>query len=176
MSKKNSKDIIVECSRDLPLFADGRIDYSDAKVAPVVNVLVSYGDEILLLKRSWEVSTNRNMWDCIGGYLDEVVEPEEKAFKELSEETGICRKDIDTYTVGDPFNIFTKSPNKIRWIVFPVLVSLKSKPKIILDSEHQKFRWIKRSRIRGFSQAKKIRDILFSCTIAGKGEKGGYDI
>ncbi len=169
-------DILSECSEGMPRFADGRIDFSEAKVIPVVNVLVIHDDDILILKRTSKVSTNQNKWDCVGGYLDEEISPEKKALKELKEETGITSTDIQEIVRGGPITISEKSPSR-RWIIFPVMVTLKDikdKPEPSLDWEHSKYKWIRKSRIEGFAQSEKIRDLLFSCTIAGKGEKGGY--
>ncbi len=170
MFKENYMDIIRECSEGLPQFSDGRIDFSDASIIPVVNVIVAHDDEVLLLKRSSKVLTNKNKWDCIGGYLDEIVSPEEKALSEAREEIGISKGIVRAVFTGEPFNIIERHPQR-RWIVFPVLLELSEKPKIVLDEEHVKHAWVKRDKIDGFAQAKKVRNVLFACTIAGKGDK-----
>ena len=48
-------EIVKELSKTLPRFPDGRIDYSNSDVAPVVTIFVEYGNKILLLRRSDKV-------------------------------------------------------------------------------------------------------------------------
>ena len=157
-------DIITECANNLPFFDDGRINFSSAKIIPVVNVILSYDDEILIMKRTSKVLTNKNVWDCIGGYYDEIIPPEKKALKEVIEETGISHNQILSTNVGKTFNIIEKSPAR-RWIIFPVMFILKKKTDPKLDWEHSDFKWIKKNRIHGFAQSKKVRNVLYHCTI-----------
>ncbi len=156
------KDVVMECAQGLPQFSDGRIDFSDAEICPVVNVIVIHDDEILILKRSSKVSTHKNMWDCVGGYMDELISPEKKAAKELKEELGISSGNMMSISSGEPFRLDEKEK---RWIVFPVMVELRDKPDISLDWEHTEYAWIKKSRIEGFRLSKKIKDILYRCTV-----------
>ena len=159
-------DIINECADGLPIFDDGRIDFSTAKIIPVVNIILAYEDEILIMKRTSKVLTNKNMWDCIGGYYDEIIPPEKKALKEVIEETGISHSNILSTNVGKIFNIIDKNPAR-RWIVFPIMFTLKDKIDPKLDWEHSDFKWIKKNRIQGFAQSKKVRNVLYHCTIVG---------
>jgi hypothetical protein len=66
------QDIISRLAEKLPKFLDGRIDYTDAKEAAVLNCFVMHDGELLLLKRSDKVSHYKGVWHVVAGFLDEV--------------------------------------------------------------------------------------------------------
>lgn len=55
MNEQKMLEIIKEFAKKLPKFPDGRIDYSNSDIAPVITVFVRYKDKILILKRSDKV-------------------------------------------------------------------------------------------------------------------------
>lgn len=105
MKKEKIPEIIEKYEESLPRFHDGRIDYSNAKEAPTVVYFLKHENEILLLKRSSEVRTHKNMWSTVAGYLDELKPIVEKAFQEVKEETGIDRNKVSSITRGKPLRI-----------------------------------------------------------------------
>lgn len=125
----------------LPKFEDGRIDYTNATEAPVVNIVVMYNERMLLLKRSDQVLTYKGMWNCVGGYIDSYDDPDKFVIKELEEELGILESDIMLLELGIPIIKEDKSI-PITWHIYPYLVTLASKPEIILDYEHTECAWI----------------------------------
>ncbi|RJQ15828.1 NUDIX domain-containing protein [Candidatus Woesearchaeota archaeon] len=132
----------------LPKFPDGRINYSNADTAVVLNCFVKFGDEILLLKRSDKVNAYKGKWNSIGGYLDEPVSLRKKVLEELREELGIITN-IKSLSTAEPHTLVDKAINK-TWIIFPVLVELSKKPEITLDWEHTDFVWIKPEQINDY--------------------------
>lgn len=132
----------------LPRFPDGRIDYSNAKAAPVVTVFVRCKGEILLLKRSEKVGTYRGKWNTVAGYLDELRPVREKVLEELREEAGILEKDISSIRFGEPFRTVDKKINR-TWFVHPVIVELREKT-CKIDWEHTEFRWIRPEELKDF--------------------------
>ena len=82
-------NIIKEFSERLPKFSDGRIDYSNSNIAPVIIVFIKYKNKILLLKRSDKVRIYQGKWNTVAGYLDEIKPIQEKALEEIQEETKI---------------------------------------------------------------------------------------
>jgi len=133
---------IKEFSEQLPHFEDGRIDYTDADVAPVLSVFVFYNEKLLLLKRSDKVANYKGKWNVVVGFLDDTKPIREKALEELAEETKITESDIKSIHESPYFELPDKSINK-TWLVQPVLVYLKKQPEIILDWEHTEYQWIK---------------------------------
>lgn len=147
-SAKFSKEM-AEYKKKLPKFPDGRLDYSQSPIAPVVSCFLEFDGKILLLKRSSDVGFYPGLWGVITGFLDrsesDVVET---AMKELKEELGVSREEISNLYLGIPYKLKDKAVEKNRtWVIYPVLVKLKRKPKITLDWENDKYIWIKASEL-----------------------------
>lgn len=124
----------------------GQIDFSDARYAPVVNAVVRFKNEILLVKRSAELRLYPNYWNGISGFLDDKKSIEEKVAEELHEELGIGRRAVAGYHVGRPFLQEAQDYNK-TWIVIPVRVEVLSKD-FKLNWEAQEARWFRSSEIK----------------------------
>ena len=135
--------------RRLPRFADGRIDYTDSKVAPVVVVFVEHDDRILLLKRSETVGNYKGEWNAISGYLDRLEPVQRRALDEVKEETGIGKDAISSLRFGRPFKFFDKKTN-VRLFIYTAVASLKKKPRVRMNWEHTQFRWVRKSDLAGF--------------------------
>ncbi|RLI76564.1 hypothetical protein DRP05_12680 [Archaeoglobales archaeon] len=149
MQEKEVLEIVEVLGKTLPKLPDGRIDYSNSDIAPVITVFVKHGDEILILKRSDKVRTYKGKWNTVAGYLDEVKPIEYKVLEELREETGVEGNVISKIKFGRPYK-FVDNKIKKTWIVFPVLVELKEKIDPKLDWEHTEFRWIKKEELANF--------------------------
>jgi len=157
--KEKIIEIIKEFSKKLPKFPDGRINYSNSKKAPVITAIVKYKDKILLLKRSHNVSTYKGKWQVVAGYLDEIKSIKEKVLEELREEIRVEENIIDKIIIGDYFE-FEDSDIGKTWIVIPVLVELKEKPKISIDREHTNFRWITLKELRKYDIVPNLNESL----------------
>ena len=126
---------------DLPKRDNDRIDYTTARKAPVLTIFIRFNKKILLLKRSQEVLTYKGKWNTVAGYLDQLKPLEEKVKEELFEELSLDEKDIESYYLGSSYS-FDDNEIQKTWIIFPVLVELKHKPRITLDWEHTEYKWI----------------------------------
>jgi 8-oxo-dGTP pyrophosphatase MutT (NUDIX family) len=135
------QEIFEKLTENLPKFDDGRINFTGVRKAPVLNVIVWYNGEILIVKRSDKVSAYQGLWNGISGFIDEPKPIEEFAKQELTEELGIVAGDIDRLVVCKPYEVNDKKIDRI-WFVYPVLAKLNRKPQIILDWEHTDFAWI----------------------------------
>ncbi|HLD18639.1 MAG TPA: NUDIX domain-containing protein [Candidatus Nanoarchaeia archaeon] len=136
-------------SKKLPKFPDGRLNYKNSKKAVVLTVFVKFKGKILLLKRSNRVLTYKGYWNTVAGYYDEPKPLRKKALEELKEETGISKKYVKSIKFGKMFRFHDKKINKI-WLVNPILIKLKKKPKIKIDFEHTKAIWIKPEEIKNY--------------------------
>lgn len=141
--------LLKKLSKELPHFPDGRINYGGAKIAPVINCVLFHKGKILLLKRSQKVGNYREMWNPVGGYIDEFKPVKQKALEEIKEELGIRKKDIKRISVSEPIKIFDRKIGK-TWIVHPVLAELAVEPKIKLDWENTDYKWILPEELRKF--------------------------
>ena len=152
-------ETIKEFSEKLPKFPDGRINYSHSDKAPVLNCFVKFGDRVLILKRSDKVGAYKGKWNSVAGYLDEPKPVREKVLEELKEELGILKNDILSVKMGEPYEFFDDSIKK-TWIIHPVLVELKQKPKIKLDWEHTDFKWIAPEELLDYDIVTKLDESL----------------
>ncbi len=133
--------IIKEFDEKLPKFPDGRIDYSNSDIAPVINIFLEYKGRILLLKRSNKVHAYQGKWNAVSGYLDELKPISQKAEEEIKEELDIEKSSLKSIQIGKRYRFKDSKINK-TWIIYPVLVKLKEKSKITLDWEHTEYKWI----------------------------------
>ncbi len=147
--------IIKKLSKNLPRFDDGRINYSNSKTSPVINVFIRHKDKILLLKRSNQVLAYKGKWNSLGGFLDELKPIKEKILKEVNEELKINKKLIKSIKLFKPYKLIDKFIKR-TWLIFPALVDLKQKPKIKLDWEHTDFKWIYPKDIKKFDIVLKL--------------------
>jgi 8-oxo-dGTP diphosphatase len=142
-------NIIKEFSEKLPKFSDGRIDYSNSDIAPVIIVFIKCKNEILLLKRSGKVRTYQGKWNTVAGYLDEIKPIQKKAMEEIQEETKINKENILSIQTRELYRFNDTKINK-TWIIVPALAELKNKPEIKLDWEHLEYKWINPKELKNF--------------------------
>lgn len=143
-------ELVRTLAAGLPKFEDGRINYTDSPIAPVVNCIVWYDDRVLLLQRGDRVSEGKNTWSGVDGYIDRAIPLEEIVLTELREELGIADTDVERIAVAESYD--SDDPDAgVKWVVFPVLVQLAILPKIKLDWEHTRYQWIKPSEIYNFN-------------------------
>lgn len=140
---------IKEFANKLPKFPDGRIDYSNSNIAPVVIIFLRHKDKILLLKRSDKVLAYQGKWSVVAGFFDEVKPIQEKILEEVKEETGINKDDILSIHIGKPYE-FLDAEIERTWIRHPVLVELKKEPSLKLDWEHEEYKWVSREQLKEF--------------------------
>lgn len=117
------------------------IDFTRARYAPVINIVVRRPDgKILLVKRSEKVDFYPNYWNGIGGFLDDDKDFEDKVKSELKEELGIDPSAVASVTLGTIFHYYEPEYNK-TWIIHPVLAKVEEQ-KIKLDWEASEYNWI----------------------------------
>lgn len=125
---------------------EGRgINYTHAKLAPIVMCTVVCREEILLVKRGYGLADAEGYWSTVNGFIDEIKPVREIACQELQEELDLTVPNGDI-RVGHSYTV--KNPKEKRlYVVFPCLVEVPSKPDIKLDSEHTEYRWVRREEV-----------------------------
>ncbi len=135
-------------ARRYATFPDGRVDYTKAKLAPVVMITVYCKGEILLVKRGYGLADAEGYWSTVNGFIDENKPVAEIAAQELGEELGLKAKP-NSIKVASSYTMHSQN-EKRAYIIFPCLIKLSSRPKIMLDYEHTDFKWIKRSELENY--------------------------
>lgn len=127
---------------NLPRFPDGRINYTDSDSAPTIACLIEQEGKILLVRRSNDVDNYKGKWDVITGFIDNPnISTLDHALLEIEEEIGLTQDELLEVDIRKPYKYNNKFLKK-TWMIFPVLVRLKSDPNIKLNNENTEFKWI----------------------------------
>lgn len=149
MSSQTPQQIFEELTKGLPCFEDGRINFTNAVKAPVLNAVAYCRGEILLVKRSEKVGTYQGLWNGVSGYIDEPKPIEAFAQQEIEEELSVPIGQIQRVEIARPYQLEDHNINK-TWVVYPALAIFLSKPNITLDWEHTDFAWIKPEQLNDY--------------------------
>ena len=116
-------------------------------------------DEILLLKRSDEVKSMKNLWAGISGIIERNEEPLRRAEIEIFEEVGIDKSNINLIKQGDI--ILIESPQYVnhQWEVYPFLFDSENR-EVKLNWENSESRWINISKLSNFSTVPSLDKVL----------------
>ncbi|WP_226758307.1 NUDIX domain-containing protein [Arthrobacter sp. SO3] len=82
------------------------------------------------------------------GYLEAGASPEEQAFLELQEETGLAENDLIDFRHGEPLLLTDHGGNP--WLVH-TFTAVTARRKLTINDEHDNFRWAAPSKVRRFS-------------------------
>lgn len=120
------------------------------KTSIVTCFLQNCGD-ILLVYRDEGLSSYPNKWSGISGYIeyDKDVgyreKPEEAAWREIREETGLTSKEVKLVKKGDPFFLEDSSLGK-KWKIYPFLFNINER-NIDINWESKKAEWVQPTEI-----------------------------
>jgi 8-oxo-dGTP pyrophosphatase MutT (NUDIX family) len=117
----------------------------------VTCILLNDKGEILILKRSDKVKTYKGCWSGIAGYIEVGERPIDTAYKEIREEAGLEKEDVELVKQVDPVEFTDYYDNeRYDWIIYPFLFKCRKKGKIQIDWEHSDYKWIRPSSINKF--------------------------
>ncbi|MHC1604836.1 MAG: NUDIX domain-containing protein [Candidatus Methanofastidiosia archaeon] len=112
------------------------------KKRDVVTCFLKEGKDFLVVRRSEKVSSYPNKWAGISGSIEDET-MFQAAYREVEEETGITRKDLQLVRVGSeiyiPYRDFT-------WVVHPVLLRSRTR-EVRLNWENSECKWLSREEI-----------------------------
>jgi 8-oxo-dGTP diphosphatase len=129
-----------------------------AKVVTCFLLRRSGDDEILLLRRSQQVSTYRGRWAGVSGYVEE-ADPLSQAYTEIEEETGLTREDVQLLRTGEPLEVVDAEADR-RWIVHPFLFEVREPARVRTDWEHVETRWIRPREIFHYETVPQLAETL----------------
>ena len=124
------------------------VNYTHADIAPIVMCTVVCGEKILIAKRGFGLADAEGYWSTVNGFIDEIKPVKEIAQQEVSEELGL-KVSLDSIKVAGSYTL-QNPKEKRRYIVFPCLIQLQTKPTITLDREHTDFAWIHRNELEAY--------------------------
>jgi len=146
----------------------GQVDFTNARWAPTLNCVVSWGDKILLVRRSAEMNLYPNQWNGIAGFLDDAKSLEEKAQEELLEEAGIRSEEIVFIRACGVFDLDDPAVGK-TWIVHVVRAEVRT-GKISLDWEASEYKWVLPVEIRQYDLVPGFEKVLAAAGLRPDGK------
>ena len=118
-------------------------------------------EKILILRRSKNVKTMKNMWSGISGIIENDEEPLTRAKIEIFEEVGIKENEIKLLKIGNEIDIISPQYKNHQWHVFPFLFETKI-TEIKLNWENSDFKWIEIMELEKFNTVPNLDQVLFS--------------
>ncbi len=122
---------------------------------------------LLIVQRSRRVGSYNARWAGISGFIEAGVTPEEQAFTEIREETGLQSQQVHMLKRGEVIEYEDASIGR-HWYIHPFLFEVSAPDAITLDWEAVKMRWIAPSDIHTFQTVPKLEEAYQS---AANGEE-----
>jgi 8-oxo-dGTP diphosphatase len=123
---------------------------------------------LLIVQRSQRVGSYNARWAGISGFLEEGVTPDEQAYTEIREETGLQGEQIRMLKRGKVVEYEDASIGR-HWHIHPFLFEVRTPGAIVLDWEATGMRWIAPSEIQTLETVPKLDE-------AYKSAAGGEDV
>lgn len=133
---------------------------NNKKKIRVITVFLMHEGKVLILRRSDKVRTMKHRWAGISGYIEGNENVLERAYKEVSEETGFSSKEIELVKTAEPLEVPDKELDTL-WIVHPHLFKTSSTD-VKLDWEHDQYRWIEPAEITSYDTVPMLKETLQS--------------
>ena len=125
----------------------------------IVTSFLKNSNKILLLKRSEEVKSMKNLWAGISGIIEGEEKPLDRAKIEIFEEVGISEEHITLIKSTKEFTIESPQYKNQEWIIFPFFFKTDTN-NIKLNWENSDFRWIEVNQLKEFNTVPSLEEIL----------------
>ena len=125
----------------------------------IVTTFLTNSGKILLLKRSEEVKTMKNLWAGISGIIENNEKPLNRAIIEIFEEVGMKKSEVKLLKEGDVIMIESPQYENHQWEVYPFLFSCNHK-EIKLNWENSDAQWIDVEAINDFTTVPSLEKVL----------------
>ena len=136
------------------------------KTTEVVSGFVMRGEELLVLQRSDRVGSYRGCWAGVSGYL-ECDDALEQMYRELQEELSVDRSLLSLQATGA---ILEARDGDRIWRIHPFLFELSTSADVVLDWEHNCYRWIRPEQMHQLDTVPSLWEAY--CAVAPSEESG----
>ncbi|HEY1350300.1 MAG TPA: NUDIX pyrophosphatase [Ktedonobacteraceae bacterium] len=116
---------------------------------------------LLLVRRSGHVGSYRARWAGISGFLEPGVSPEDQAYTEIREETGLLRPQVRLLKRGQIVEYLDVDLGR-RWQVHPFLAEVLAPEAIRLDWEAEELRWITFAELGEYETVPRLQEAFLS--------------
>lgn len=127
----------------------------------IVTSFIKNNDKFLILKRSKNVKTMKDLWAGISGIIEKNETPLERAKIEIFEETGIKEDQIKLLKTADEMRVGSPQYKNHEWEVFPFLFESKN-PVVKLNWENSDSKWILANELKNYKTVPNLEKVLFN--------------
>lgn len=127
----------------------------------IVTSFIKNNDKFLILKRSKNVKTMKDLWAGISGIIEKNETPLERAKIEIFEETGIKEDQIMLLKAADEMRVGSPQYKNHEWEVFPFLFESKN-PVVKLNWENSDSKWILANELKNYKTVPNLEKVLFN--------------
>lgn len=141
------------------------------RVTPVVSCFLLREDgaepRLCIVRRSQRVGSYHARWAGISGFIEKDVTPEEQAYTEIREETGLQGAQVRLLRRGAVIEHVDAELGR-RWLIHPFLGEVLEPEAIKLDWEAEEMRWIAPRELASYETVPKLQEAFLS---AQQGER-----
>jgi ribose 1,5-bisphosphate isomerase len=135
---------------------------------PVVTAFLEREDgRVLVLKRSSSARTYPGAWSGVSGYLED-LEPLDRAYAEIEEETGLGSGNIELLAAGRPFRVE-------GWLVHPFLFRCLNPEAVRLNDENAEAQWVETGALRELRTVPALEEAYVQTKLAERVERIAND-
>ena len=127
----------------------------------IVTSFIKNNDKFLILKRSKNVKTMKDLWAGISGIIEKDETPLERAKIEIFEETGIKEDQINLLKAADEMRVVSPQYKNHVWEIFPFLFESKN-PVVKLNWENSDSKWILANELKNYKTVPNLEKVLFN--------------
>ena len=132
----------------------------------VVTVLLIHNNELLILKRSEKVRTYKGLWGGVAGYVEKNEKPYDTAIKEIREEAGLEKEDIEFVKRGKTVRYTdVYEGEKYDWVIHTFVFKIEKKDKVQIDWEHSQYAWILPQNIVDYETVPQLKEIVLETLV-----------
>lgn len=117
--------------------------------------------KILLVRRSQRVGSYQSHWAGVSGFVEPNVTPDEQAYTEIREETGLQRDQVRMLQRGTVVE-YTDAELGRHWYIHPFLFEVVKPDAIKTDWEATEMRWIEPSELGQYETVPKLQEVYDS--------------
>ncbi len=112
---------------------------------------------ILIVRRSQRVGSYNARWGGISGFVEKDVTPDEQAYTEIREETGLQRDQVRMLKRGPVVEYVDPSIGR-HWYVHPFLFEVFAPDAVHTDWEAEEMRWISPEELKNYETVPKLQE------------------
>ena len=127
----------------------------------IVTSFIKKDNKFLILKRSKNVKTMKELWAAVSGIIEKDELPLKRAKIEIFEEVGLKEEQIELIKSSEKMRIKSAQYKNHEWVIHPFLFATDN-PKIKLNWENSEYKWILADEISNYETVPELGSVLFN--------------